>query len=186
MKKTIIPVLLVLSLFSGARLAAAPIIGIGMEWGVGYELFQDSRMIGTSQIINLNFYVRNDLTLFVVLEEQNVELDDDGNDVDFKISYNGIGLSYETSWARAGLTVGKGDIRYPFWFAAEETSLFVDIFGSVYLIKEDGKKISYHVSIALKYRFFQIEDLTMANFPINSDVESGNGAVAALLIGVEF
>ena len=80
----------------------------------------------------------------------------------------------------------KGDIRYPFWFAADETQLFAEIFGAAHLIKEDGKKISYHVTVALKYRFFRIEDLTAANFPINSDVETGNGVVAALLIGVEF
>ena len=130
MKKSILFVLFAVLLAYGVKLSAAPLIGIGMEWGVGYELFQDSRMIGTSQIINLNFFVRNDLTLFVVLEEQNVELDDGANDVDFKISYNGIGLSYEASWARAGMTVGKGDIRYPFWFAADETQLFAEIFGA--------------------------------------------------------
>ena len=93
MKKSILFVLFAVLLAYGVKLSAAPLIGIGMEWGVGYELFQDSRMIGTSQIINLNFFVRNDLTLFVVLEEQNGELDDGSNDVDFKISYNGIGLS---------------------------------------------------------------------------------------------
>ena len=187
MKRPSIIACCIVALFGGWRLAGAPLIGIGMEWGIAYEQFQDSRMTGQGQIINLNFFVNDSFQLFVLLEEQSVALDDDDVSVDFKVTYNGVGLSYETAWARAGLAFGKADIRYPFlWFVPEESAMFVELFGAVHLVKEDGKKLSYFVTAALKYRFLRLESLTMANFPIYSDAVNGNGAVVSLTIGLGF
>jgi len=172
-------------LFAGAALKAAPnLAGIGLSWGVGYQQFDDSRLVGSSQILNIEFKMDKALVLFVHTEQQSVAFDDNGANSDGRIIYNGIGLKYKPSdLVTAGIGLGKADINFNNG-AIEETDPYAEIVLGVDLLSGAGEKIAYNLGLTLEYRMVEWQDQVIAGG--GRVTQNLNGAQVALGLGVTF
>ena len=185
MKKTnALAMLAAVVLAGGALMAADNRVGVGIGWGVGYELFDDARMVGVSQIIDLEFQMDTGLTLFVHTEQQSVSADDGNNgSSEGKITYGGIGLNYNAGdWVSAGISVGKADASFD--NGDDVTSPYAQINLAVHMLNNKGKgKVDYRATICLNYRFVMSGDVDING---NGDAASLSGFQAALQLGIGF
>ncbi|MFH1378417.1 MAG: hypothetical protein ABIH86_06670 [Planctomycetota bacterium] len=153
---------------------------IGLNFGVGYELFQDSRMIGVSQVIQIDYQMDEGITLFMHVEEQQIAFDDGVTTGDSTISYAGFGFRVSVqNFAFTGLAVGRSNMTGA---TNDATNSYGDIFGGVNLIRERTGNVEIDVFVELRYRFIESDD----NVSPYADVENLNGFQAVLGMRIGF
>ena len=147
---------------------------IGLNFGVGYEIFQDSRLIGVSQIIQIDYQMDEGLTLFMHIEEQQIAFDDGGASGDASVQYAGFGFKASVqNLAFVGMAFGRGKTENA---VNDNSSAFGDLFGGVNLVRERTGNVEIDIYVELKYRFIETDD----NASPYADVKNLNGFQAAL------
>ena len=169
-------------LFASAGLYSADRVGVGIAWGVGYAQFDDSRLSAVSQVIDLKFKLDTNLSVGILVEQASIAFDDGslGVSADWTSTLGGLGIVFDvTKWSAIGLYAGKADGGVP---GLEQTVPFYDFLVSVDLLEADGAKITYHVSVDLKYRFVPLEEIGLPT----GDLTNMNCMEAILKVGVLF
>ena len=169
-------------LFASAGLYSADRIGLGIAWGVGFSQYDDDRLSAVSQVIDLKFKMDANISLGILVEQSSIAFDDGllGVSADWVSTLGGLGIVFDVNkWSAIGLYAGKADGGIP---GFEQTAPFYDFVFSVDLLEADGAKITYFVTVDLKYRFVPTEEI---NLPTGT-IENLNCMKAVVKVGVLF
>lgn len=169
-------------------------VGLGFDWGVGYNFFNDTTIKGYSGVFELLFvpgdYNKEGIRLGMYVEQAQVSLKNAADRSSGQIRLTGLSLAYQVhKWIDVGIVIGGADVDIDpdvvNSVAVADSVPFADIVATVNVMDVTALRdsISFDIDLDLRYRFLDIADAQYSN---GDEIAELSGFQVALSIGVVF